>query len=118
MRPEDVPAELVEPAARALATSRADAQAFDGEYDPDGVLRDRRAWYRVHARAALAAVLPLHAVAVLDGARKELQVAYKRGPGASLAGKPSTWLKGFARAHRIVRDRADRLRAMAEEVGR
>lgn len=41
---------------------------------------------------------------VLDGARKELQAAYKEGPGARLDGMPATWRKGVSRARRIVQD--------------
>lgn len=40
----------------------------------------------------------------LDGARKELQAAYKRGPGNNLQGRAETWRKGVSRAHRIVQD--------------
>lgn len=45
----------------------------------------------------------------LNGARAELQAAYKRGPGARLDGLESTRRKGVAKAHRIVRDYQDRL---------
>lgn len=57
------------------------------------------------ARADLKAAAPLIAARALDGARKELQRAYKAGPGNNLQeSSPSGWQKGFARAHRIVRD--------------
>jgi len=59
------------------------------------------AWIAQHDREVRAEAL--------NGARAELQAAYKRGPGARLDGLESTWRKGVAKAHRIVRDCQDRL---------
>lgn len=56
------------------------------------------------AAEVIAAVLPLIRNDAIDGVREVIQAMYKRGPGDALQGKPETWRKGMAKAHRVVRD--------------
>jgi len=53
--PNLVTDEIVEDGARALAADRGDLLAFEGKYDPDGVLKARRESYRRQVRAVLGA---------------------------------------------------------------
>lgn len=59
MKPEDVPAEWVEKAARAMADDHHLLWVYDDPqpFDPDWVIEKRETWEH-HARHALAAVLP------------------------------------------------------------
>ena len=72
---------------------------------------------REDTRAALEAAAPLIAARALEGARKELQAAYKTEvPRALLSdGQQAAWRIGISRAHGIVRDYQRRLTATTEE---
>jgi hypothetical protein len=107
MTPAEVPAELVEAAERTLAFSICADNRPDGKCDCP---TDEQ------IRVVLAAVLPRDREAVLGGARKALQAAYKRGPGNTrLNGRGEAWRKGVSLAHRIVRDYERSMRAEGGE---
>lgn len=106
MNADEVPDELVEKAARALRDEQCTGHDHGTDACPDRHCRDDRTlpFYRARVQPALAAVLPEIQAQALDGARAELQAAYKAGPGARLDGRVETWRKGMSRAHRIVHD--------------
>ena len=75
--PSLVTDEMVEEGARALAADRVDMLAFEGKYDPDGVLKARRESYRRQVRAVLGATALDLASRVRETDRERTAAAYE-----------------------------------------
>lgn len=76
-QPNLVTDEMVEQGARALAADRADMLAFEGKYDPDGVLKARRQSYRRQVRAVLGATAQDMAYRVRETDQEATAAAYQ-----------------------------------------
>jgi hypothetical protein len=75
--PNLVTDEMVETGARALAAHHGDLLAFEGKYDPDGVLKARRQSYRRQVRAVLGATAQDMAGQVRETDREATAAAYE-----------------------------------------